>query len=219
MPRLATACAVCLLALVAPASATVTKIGKCRVPGRATIERKSRAAVVWSVARSAAQGGDDPNYDRNYFGCMRGVGDRVPIAEGGGDITDQHALSGFRLAGRFTAYIESRADSTDHHSEVRVFNLRARRRKWSAYPGTPDRPWQEEPGIVALVVAPDGAVGYLLYGPALVDGHTTSWHEVWKRDADGQAKWDAGVYLDSLRRRGQVVTWWHDGEERSAELR
>jgi hypothetical protein len=73
--------------------------------------------------------------------------------------------------------------------------------------------------IVAVVVTPGGAVGWIAQGGSVIHaGHGVV--EVSKADARGRALLDSGAGIDgrSLRLLGSTVSWRHGGRVETARL-
>ncbi len=208
-----------LLVLAAPAEAR--RIDRCELPRAAKVEGRSDRVVVWSFERLDSDG--DPW--GKVVACRRSTGASMRLAETWDWIGEHNAVPEVRVAGGYAAIYQ---EGHDHYSTrfrtLWVFDVERRRRvhfDWIVF----DPPFGEaiQGGMPALVLAPTGAVAYVVRRESDRDhnGRVVARVAVRAMDAGGRRLLDKGEGIDpaSLRLDGATVSWTNGGEPRSATLR
>jgi hypothetical protein len=182
--------------------------------------------VVPSAANADCPAPRDPIYEDSrtivyasggkYRACLRRAGRPVTLS-GAGHLTYDRWIYGIRTAGRFVSFGINAHDPRDDHSgpaleSVEVVDLGSG--KTFAYHAVGE--WVAPAWETQLMDSELRASGSLAYITSRNDGRSTLHRMTPKR-----VRLDRGVGIDpwSLNRRGDTITWLHDGATRRSTLR
>jgi len=190
----------------------------CVVPNGAHVKARTKRAVAYTVDRPQSEF----KRSRDFYGCLESVGRPVKLAHVSSDPDNDTNVGPVVLARSRLAYA-FRALGHYGDASVEVRELDLRRPEAVSTAGNAEG-YDDRPRVVRLLVTRRGEVAYTLRwteidAPSPED--RTRHREVRIRDAYGLRTVDdaPGVDLRSLARDGRTVTWLHDGDRRSAQLR
>jgi hypothetical protein len=184
----------------------------CRPRGSSTLA-ETRTARIFTL--QVGQG----DYDSAEFteGCVFSVRGHIQLAWAVGfldsNMAEPETLTSYKLAGPFAGFVKESPGPADYTRTLDVTDLRTGRLLWSVSAdfGISDFEVQTQTGALAWI----GAV---------VDGPGASGSQplpvVSRVNSSGIAELDRGTGIDvrSLRLRGSMLTWIHDGITKSATL-